>query len=150
MVRHLDRLILVTHSRHRGERAERLLDEGRHADIAAGEHGGLEEEPAARRASPAGAQLGTARHRLAQLAFDALPQVRAREWTHLRLLGGRIADADGTRPFHEALLELVGHGVHHDEALGADAALAGVLKSRTRTHLRGGVDVGVLEHDERV
>src|SRR5437588_12071264 len=66
VVRHFDRLTLVTHSRHRGERAERLRGEARHADIAAGEHGRLEEAPAAPRASRPGARLGPARHALPQ------------------------------------------------------------------------------------
>src|SRR6476469_5149669 len=47
-------------------------------------------------------------------------------------------------------LEGIGDGLHHDKALGRDAALAGILEARAHRHGGGGVEVGVVEHDEVV
>jgi len=50
----------------------------------------------------------------------------------------------------ELLHELVIDLVDHNEPLGGGAHLAAVHHSAHDTHLHGGVDVRVLEHDERV
>ena len=84
------------------------------------------------------------------LLVEGVAQVFAGQGADLGRAVEGVADAEARRGGDEALGEGVGDGVYDDEALGGDAALAGVLEARPDADLGGGVEVGVFEDDEGV
>ncbi len=70
-----------------------------------------------------------------------------------RTLVGRareaVAHAQLAHRFDQLRDERVVHAFLHQQAIGADAGLAGVAVLRGDRALHGGVEVGVVEHDER-
>ena len=84
------------------------------------------------------------------MTVELVSEVFARERTDVRRLAQRVPGAQGLHPGHKARRKLLGDARLHEEALGRDAALPGVLEARLDRRLRGGIDVRVREHDERI
>ena len=130
-VRQLDRLVGVPRADHRRHRAEGLLVEGGHAGPDAGEHGRRVELalrrssrwPPVRSAAPASTERRTWSSRSSSRSSRAsgpTSVARSSGSPTFRRLHGR----------DELLLEAVGDRLVDDEALGRDAALAGVDRAR--------------------
>ena len=140
----------IRHPFEQGHGPEELLLGHPHVRRDAGEH--------RRREEPAGAvdHLSPAVHRgpLAPGVLDL-----GHEFGPLRLgdegadVGGRVEGVAHQQRVHgvgEAAQELVGHRLHHDEALGGDAGLPVVLHPGLHGRTHGRLQVGRREHDERV
>src|SRR5204863_4530308 len=123
-VRDADRVRLVLGADHGRHGAEGLLIERGHPGLHGAEHGGRVE------GAPAGGDLatehesGAALHRLLHLAMQILAQIEPRLWSDLGRWVERIAHPPGAHFAREPLEEPLRHALHHDEALGGDAALA--------------------------
>ena len=88
-------------------------------------------------------------------AFDLLLQrvdeVARASGPIVRPRSDRVADAQSCwMPSRKRCSNSSRHGLDDDEALGGDAALAGVLEARVDGHPRRRFEVGVGEDDERV
>src|SRR5712692_3859710 len=109
---------------HRGDRAEGLLVEGRHALVHGGQQRRRIEGARAGRDLAAEETPGPALDRLLDLPVQRVPETDAGLRPDLRVARERIADAAGAELLDEPLDELVGDRFDDDEALGRDAALA--------------------------
>ena len=132
----------------RGDRAEDLL--GEHARVGGHprEHGGGVEVARAIECVPAGEHAGAALGGVAyQLGDDrALAVVDQRADVGVGL--GAAAHAQRSHPLGESPRELLGQRLVHVEAVGGRAGLADVAHLRGERALDGGVEIGVLEHQE--
>ncbi len=70
--------------------------------------------------------------------------------TEVHLLGPRVADAQPVGLGGQQVGVLLGHRRQHDVPAGAHADLAGVEERPPRAGRAGQVEVGVVEHDQRV
>src|SRR5438067_1484845 len=86
----------------------------------------------------------------AHLLFQVLEDLPGGERAHLCRVVLRVADLERPHSLDEALLELGGDSLVHDEALGGDAALAGVLDAGGDGDLDGLVEIGAGKHDEGI
>ena len=66
------------------------------------------------------------------------------------LLGVRVADRQASRPLRQPIEVLVGDGLEHDVPAGGHADLALVQERAPGPGRAGDVEVGVVEHDQRV
>src|SRR5207247_10463142 len=82
--------------------------------------------------------------------MQILAQIEPRLWSDLGRRVEGIAHPPGAHFAREPLEEPLRHALHHNEALGSDAALAAVDETRLHRRGRGPVEIGVLEHDERI
>ena len=85
--------------------------------------------------------LHVRRHLLEPVPIDQRP--------HLRLRIHRIADPQTFHDTREPAGELVVNAVLHVDAVGADARLPGVAELRCDHFPHGGIDVRIVEHQER-
>src|SRR3989454_11439141 len=115
----------------RRDRTEQLLFVGRHAarDLAA--------EQASRAHCDASRDLGMQR----------ISQVVSRKWSELRVLAHGIAHLGGTHALDEQLFEARPDLVYDNEALGRDAALAGIQQAPPGAHGGCELEIRVLEHE---
>src|SRR5207253_3531796 len=86
----------------------------------------------------------------AHLLVEVVGYLFRGEWPDFGRVVGRIADFQSRHPRAEALLEFAGDLLVHDEPLGGDAALAGVLDPRRHRDLDCLVEIGAGQHEERI
>src|SRR5690606_7572332 len=70
--------------------------------------------------------------------------------TDLRFRQQRIANLQGGRTLRKGVDEPVVNAAFHDEAGRSRTALAGRIKRSVDGAFDGGIEVGIVEHDERV
>jgi len=78
------------------------------------------------------------------------PEVLAGLRTDVGVLVGRVADSQRLELVDEPVAERLVHVGVDDESLGSDAGLTAVLVPSPRARLRGGVQISIVEDDERV
>src|SRR5205807_5291161 len=116
------RLLGVSDPDDRRHGTEGLLPEYGHAPRDPGEDGRLVvvAGPLATLAADHG--LGALSDRLLDLPVEVVHEVGPREGPDVDVAPAGVAHGEGGHRRHEATLELVGHAILHDEALGRDAA----------------------------
>ena len=117
------------------------------------EDGRLEEMASeALRLGPATAQQhpGAFLDRARDLRFHRLERLRRDERADVHPGVHRVAHAERADVGREPLGELAGDRLDHVDPLGRGAHLAGVEQAGPRDAGHGDVEIGVLEHDERV
>ena len=82
--------------------------------------------------------------------MEVVAQVAARLGPDLHARLHRVAHLALAHLLHEQLLEPLPHRLHHDEALGGDAALAAVDEARRDARLARRLEVGVLQDQVRI
>ena len=82
--------------------------------------------------------------------MQRVPQIGAGLGSDLRPGRERVPQATRAHLGDEPLEKAVEHPLDHDEPLGRDAALATVDEPRVGRGSRRHIEVGVLEHDERI
>src|SRR5438128_1028142 len=112
--------------------------------------GRLEEVAGAVQAPAAAGHVRTLLAGAAHLLFQVLEDLPGGERAHLCRVVLRVADLERPHSLDEALLELGGDLLVHDEALGGDAALARVLDAGGDGDLDGLVEVGTGKDDEGI
>ncbi len=133
-----------------GDRAKQFLFERGHLVGDVGQHGGGVVVARAFDFAAAQQQGGAFGQGGLDLAVEFVPQVEPGHRPDVGLAGGRVAHHQVAAGFEE----FGGEGFHHaffdDQALGGGAHLAGVLETADQGSLHGFVEVGVVEHNERV
>ena len=95
-------------------------------------------------------QPGALAHRGHDLRMQLVAQVAPRHRTDGGARRHGVADHQLFGQRHKSVHEALGHRGFHDEALGRNAALPGVLKARLHADCGRSLDVGVGQHDERI
>ena len=134
----------------RRHRPEGLLVEGRHPGLDPEEDRRGVEPPLAGQAVAAGREPRPGLDRPLHLVVEIAEQVFPGHGADVGRAVHGVAHLELLHPPDQLLLEAVGHGLVDDEALGRDAALAGVDGARPRRLARRRFRVGVGEDDERV
>src|SRR3989449_3915440 len=149
VVRQRDGLVEVPGADHRRDRAEDLfIPHFRASGLEP--HGGLEEEAGTVDAAASAGEIRSLFAGAAHLLLDVLEDLFRGERTDVRRVVLRVADLEGAHALDESLLELGGDLLVHDEPLGRDAALPGVLHARRHGDLRCLVEIRAGENDERI
>ncbi len=145
-----DSLFLVLDAKEQRHRAEELLAKRRVARLDVGQDRGPHERARAINALAAHHHPGAVGHGTVDLLQQA-DQGRLRGQRAQRgFFVQRVAGLQCAQRGLELLEELVGELVGHDEALGGTAGLAGVVHPAPDRPLDGRLQVGVVQHDERV
>ena len=97
----------------------------------------------------AGLELRPFRDRIADMFVDLGNRLVIDQRALLHALFEAVAHPDRCRALGQLAHELVVDTVLHIEAVGADAGLSGVAILRCERTFDCGIDVGVVEHDER-
>src|SRR5262245_52497928 len=134
----------------RGHGTEGLLVESRHALVHPHEERGRIEGAAAGGHLAAQEQAGAVLHRLLDLVMERVAELDAGLRAPVRAAVHRIAHAARGELSREEIEKALGDRVHHDEALGRDAALPAVDEASVRGCLGGRREVGVGQYDERI
>ncbi len=133
-----------------GRRAEGFFRKHRHRVVDVGDDRGVVVEAVARRPRAAQAEFRAARDRIVDLLCKRVAKIAARDRAERRFAVERVAENQLLRAGDERFRKGLVNRRLDDEALGRDAALPVILKTCADGHLRGGLDVGVAEHDERI
>src|SRR3954469_3385732 len=148
VVRHPHRLGLVLEAEQRRERPEGLLARDRHLGRRAGDDRRLEEGVAERMAVAAGDDLAALLDRVGDVLLDLGDRLVVDQRALLHAVLEAVADLElsgrGGKPLGESIVD----AVLDEEAVGADAGLAGVAVLRSDGAFDGAVEVGVVEDDE--
>ena len=83
------------------------------------------------------------------MCLDLLDRLHVDQWADHRTRLEPVGDLHRTRGLGEALGEGVVDAVLHQDPVGADAGLAGIAIFRGDGTLDRGLDIGVVEDDER-
>src|SRR2546426_277353 len=128
-------------------RTEQLLFVGRHAAPDIRQHGrrivrpGAARDLAAEQASRAHCDASR------DLGMQRISQVVSRKWSELRVLAHGITHLGGTHALDEQLFEALPDFVRDNEALGRDAALAGIQQAPPGAHGGRELEIRVLEDE---
>ena len=114
-----------------------------------GEHGRVVEVAGAVARMAADEHAGAAADRVLDELGDLVALGVVDQRPDLDAVLGAAADLHRAHPLGELLGELLGDGAGDMEAVGGGARLADVAHLRDQRALHRGVDVGVLEHEER-
>ena len=150
VVGHADGVRLGLEAEQRRHRAEGFLARHGHLRRDVREHGGLEERAAERMALAAERRPS----RLCRRASATCSSTFASAFViDQRALVGdalqAIADAQLRNRLDELAREGFVHAVLHEQAVGAHAGLAGVAVFAGERALHGGIEIRIVEHDER-
>ena len=127
---------------------EGLLARDHHRGRHAGQHGRLEERAAERVALAAGRDLRALGGRIRDVLLDLLERGGVDQRALLGLAREAVADAKLLHRGDELRGEGLVHAVLHQQPVRADAGLAGVAVLGGDRARDGGIEVGVVEHDE--
>jgi len=134
----------------RRHRAEQFLFERGHAVGDIGQHSRLIVVARTFGLAAAEQQRGAFFEGGAHLLVEFVAQVETCHRADVGVGGQRIADLQLARGFDEFTGEFLDHAFFDDQALGRGAHLAGVLVTANHGSLHGFVEIGVVEHDERI
>ena len=117
----------------------------------AGEHGRLVEELAqVGPPAPAGEHRGTLGAGVLDVIADPVELAGVDQAGHVVLVVQRPAEPERLGPATNAAVNAAQHRLGHVDPLGGHAELAGVGEARPDRALGRGLDVGVVQHQQRV
>ena len=136
-------------SEHRRHRAEGLLARELHRRRHVGEHGRFVEGAPERVALAADRRARAFRQRVGDMAFHLGDRLVVDQRALVDAGLGAVADAERGDRAGELVYECVVDLVLREQAVGADAGLPHVAELRSERAFDRGVEIGVVEDDER-
>jgi hypothetical protein len=149
VVGHLDRVRFALEAVERGDRAEGLLLGDDHVGRHIGQDGRLEEAAVLRGPLAAGDDLGALLDGVGDVRLDLLHRLHVDQRADHRTRREPVGDLHRTGCLGQPLGEGVIDAVLDQNAVGADAGLAGVAVFRSDGALDRHLDIGVVKDDER-
>src|SRR6266568_977328 len=140
-------MLCITGMNNSGNGTEGLIGEYRHLRGHIGQNGWLVEVAFPLAYTASNQDLSTLLDRLLHLLIERLPQVFAGQRTDLSVILQWITDLQSGCVGNKFLLKSLRNRLHHDKALGSDAALTIILEAGCDSYLCSLIQVGILQND---